>query len=79
MSRSSFAARFRDAAGTPPLAYLIAWRMLLAKRALSSGDTRVGALAFTLGYSSESAFSAAFKRHVGVSPAAFRARSTPAT
>ena len=75
MSRSTFAARFREAAGTPPLAYLIAWRMLLAKRALGSSDTRVGALAFTLGYSSESAFSAAFKRHVGVPPAVFRRRT----
>jgi AraC-like DNA-binding protein len=76
MSRSTFAARFREAAGTPPLAYLIAWRMLLAQRALRSSDTRVGALAFTLGYSSESAFSAAFKRHVGVSPAVFRGRAS---
>jgi AraC-like DNA-binding protein len=73
MSRTSFAQRFRIVAGTPPLAYLIAWRMLLARRALRSGDTRVGALAFELGYSSESAFSTAFARHVGVSPLAFRA------
>ncbi|WP_367651824.1 helix-turn-helix domain-containing protein [Curtobacterium sp. MCPF17_052] len=53
--------------------------MLLAQRALRSSDTRVGALAFTLGYGSESAFSAAFKRHVGVSPAAFRGRVAAAS
>lgn len=74
MSRSTFAERFRLAAGTPPLSYLITWRMLLAQRALRSPDTRVGALAFELGYSSESSFSNAFKRHQGVSPSAYRLR-----
>jgi AraC-like DNA-binding protein len=74
MSRTAFAQRFRDVAGTPPMAYLIDWRMLLAQRELSGSDTRVGALAFTLGYSSESAFSSAFKRHLGESPLAYRTR-----
>ncbi|RUR01553.1 AraC family transcriptional regulator [Labedella endophytica] len=74
MSRTTFAQRFRDVAGTPPLAYLIDWRMLIAQRELRGGDTRVGALAFTLGYSSESAFSSAFKRHLGESPLAYRTR-----
>ena len=75
MSRSTFAQRFRDAAGTPPLSYLISWRMLLAQRQLRVDGTRVGALALELGYSSESAFSSAFKRHVGVSPLAYRSQA----
>lgn len=75
MSRSTFAKRFRDSAGMPPLAYLIAWRMVLAQRELRSSDTRLGPLASALGYSSESAFSAAFKRRTGESPAAFRSRA----
>lgn len=75
MSRTTFAQRFRDVAGTPPLAYLIHWRMLVAQRELRGGDTRVGALAFELGYSSESAFSSAFKRSVGMSPLAYRTRA----
>lgn len=74
MSRTVFAQRFRDIAGTPPMAYLINWRMLLAQRELRGSDTRVGSLAFTLGYSSESAFSSAFKRHLGESPSAWRTR-----
>lgn len=74
MSRTTFAQRFSGVAGTPPLSYLINWRMLLAQRELRSSDTRVGALAFTLGYSSESAFSSAFKRRVGESPSAYRSR-----
>lgn len=77
MSRTTFAQRFREVAGAPPLAYLINWRMMLAQRELRSGDTRVGTLAFDLGYSSESAFSSAFKRHVGESPRAYRSRVHP--
>jgi AraC-like DNA-binding protein len=74
MSRTSFAERFRDVAGAPPLTYLNRWRMLLAQRALRDGDTRVGPLAIELGYTSESAFSNAFKREVGVSPLRYRSR-----
>ena len=53
MSRTSFAEQFRSVAGVPPLTYLHRWRMLLAQRALRDGDTRVGPLAFQLGYASE--------------------------
>ena len=74
MSRTSFAERFRTVAGVPPLTYLHRWRMLLAQRALRDGDTRVGPLAFELGYASESAFSTAFKREIGVSPLRYRSR-----
>ncbi|QNP75070.1 AraC family transcriptional regulator [Streptomyces roseirectus] len=74
MSRTTFAERFREAAGVPPLTYLGQWRMLLAQRALRDGDARVAALAEELGYSSESAFSTAFKRVVGESPLRYRAR-----
>ncbi len=75
MSRTTFAERFRDVAGTPPQSYLLSWRMLLARRELRSGDTRVRPLALQLGYSSESAFSTAFKREVGESPLRYRSRS----
>ncbi|PRY69051.1 AraC-like DNA-binding protein [Glaciihabitans tibetensis] len=80
MSRTTFAERFRQTAGTPPLAYLIDWRMLLAQRQLRLPDTRIRSLALELGYSSESAFSNAFKRHLGESPSSYRlrARTTPA-
>ncbi|MGH3438957.1 MAG: AraC family transcriptional regulator, partial [Sciscionella sp.] len=74
MSRTSFAERFRTKAGVPPLTYLNRWRMLRAQRSLRDGDVRVGSLASELGYSSESAFSNAFKREVGVSPLRFRQR-----
>jgi AraC-like DNA-binding protein len=72
MSRTSFAERFRTVAGVPPLTYLKRWRMLLAQRALRDSDARVGSVAGELGYASESAFSTAFKREVGVSPLRYR-------
>ncbi|MBE3015517.1 AraC family transcriptional regulator [Microbispora sp. NEAU-D428] len=74
MSRTSFAERFRTVAGMPPLTYLNRWRMLLAQRALRDGDVRIGSLASDLGFSSESAFSTAFKRAVGESPLRYRHR-----
>ncbi|BDU78210.1 hypothetical protein METESE_31680 [Mesoterricola sediminis] len=79
MSRTSFATRFRAAAGLPPLAYLTEWRMRLARKALRETDTPVSTLAFSLGYTSESAFSHAFKRSVGIAPQRHRAaREDPA-
>jgi AraC-like DNA-binding protein len=72
MSRASFAERFRKVAGMPPVSYLNHWRMLMAQRALKDGETRIGPLAARLGYGSESAFSNAFKREVGVPPSHYR-------
>lgn len=73
MSRSGFAARFAQLAGDGPIGYLTRWRMLLAVRSLSRGE-RIGAVARSLGYESESAFSTAFKRVMGSTPR-FHARS----
>ncbi|MGD0189681.1 MAG: AraC family transcriptional regulator [Rhizomicrobium sp.] len=72
MSRTSFAQRFRTAAGVAPLAYLTQWRMRLAERALRDDDGSVGLLARSLGYASESAFSNAFKRVTGHAPRRYR-------
>ncbi|WP_447008952.1 AraC family transcriptional regulator [Saccharothrix sp. DSM 118769] len=71
MSRSAFAANFRDRVGRPPLDYLIEWRMQLARAALRTGDS-LTAIAGAIGYQSESAFSTAFRRVVGMSPREFR-------
>lgn len=71
MSRTSFAVRFRDVMGMPPLAYLTNWRMHLAERRLLAGAT-VAEVAEATGYTSESAFSHAFKRAMGVAPGRYR-------
>lgn len=68
MSRSTFALRFRDRVGEPPMRYLAQWRMLLACRRLEQTSEPVAAIALTLGYESESAFSTAFRRIIGRSP-----------
>jgi AraC-like DNA-binding protein len=72
MSRSSFAERFKSAAGVAPLTYLTEWRMRLAERVLRDEDASVFELAESLGYASESAFSNAFKRVTGTSPRQYR-------
>ncbi|MCI3273891.1 AraC family transcriptional regulator [Streptomyces cylindrosporus] len=72
MSRTTFAVRFKEAAGVPPLTYLLNWRMSLAARSLRQDTAPVAALARSVGYTSESAFSNAFKRAVGVAPRRYR-------
>jgi AraC-like DNA-binding protein len=68
MSRSIFAERFKDAVGTAPIDYLIRWRMLLASDRLTNANEPISAIAYSLGYDSEGAFSTAFKRVMGRSP-----------
>ena len=72
MSRATFAAYFKTVAGMSPLSYLTKWRMHLAQRALLESRMHVNVLARSLGYTSESAFSNAFRRIVGCSPKDFR-------
>lgn len=74
MSRATFALRFKEAAGVPPLTYMLNWRMRLAARELRQAETPVGAIAQQIGYTSESAFSNAFKRTMGLSPRQYRSR-----
>lgn len=68
MSRSTFALKFRNSVGESPMQYLARWRMMLAgDKLINTGDT-VFTIAEFLGYESESAFSAAFRRVMGCSP-----------
>jgi len=73
MSRSGFYSRFVAVVGETPGDYLAKWRMLLARRRLRAGDDAIASVAAQVGYASEAAFSRAFKRRVGTSPAAWRA------
>ena len=72
MSRTTFALHFKTVAGVAPLAYLTEWRMRLAERALREEQTPVSVLGRSLGYTSESAFSNAFKRVTGNAPKRYR-------
>lgn len=79
-SRSAFAERFRATVGAPPIDYLAAWRMRLAAARLRRGDEPLPRIAQSLGYASDSAFAATFRRILGQSPARYRSlhRGLPA-
>lgn len=72
MSPSRFAARFHAAIGDSPMAYVTKWRMNVACRRLKELDASIEMIGSDLGYQSQAAFSRAFRRHVGVSPQAWR-------
>lgn len=72
MSRSSFAERFARLVGTSPMQYLTRWRVHVALGALADGRSSTAEVAFSVGYSSEDAFSRAFRRVMGQTPAAWR-------
>ncbi|QMV19727.1 helix-turn-helix domain-containing protein [Granulicella sp. 5B5] len=71
LSRSAFFARFTRTVGLPPMEYLLAWRMALARRLLNAHKLGMEQVAERVGYSSASSFTVAFARHVGISPARY--------
>jgi AraC-like DNA-binding protein len=75
-SRSVLAERFDALVGCPPITYLSRWRMQLAMHRLRDTRDTNAAIAAHLGYGSEPAFSKAFKREVGMPPAAWRRQNS---
>jgi AraC-like DNA-binding protein len=78
MSPSRFAARFVDALGDSPMAYLAKLRMHVACRMLASSQANIEQIAADVGYESASAFNRAFRSYLGISPGAWRAKETAA-
>lgn len=72
LSRSALAERFTGLIGEPPMRYLARWRIQLAAHALRNSDQPLARIAAQVGYDSEAAFNRAFKRSLGVPPAAWR-------
>ena len=72
LSRSAFAERFSNTVGLPPMSYLTRWRMLLAGQRLRESSETIAQIASIVGYDSESTFSRAFTREMGVAPGAWR-------
>jgi AraC-like DNA-binding protein len=77
MPRTAFSRQFTAAVGRPPMSYLTGWRLGHAARLLRETDAALASIAPRVGYSTEFAFSAAFRREYGVSPGRFR--SAPPT
>lgn len=71
-SRTVLAERFAQLTGIPPMQYLTRWRLQLAANLLMTSTLKVAAIGGQVGYESEAAFSRAFKRETGQSPAVFR-------
>jgi AraC-like DNA-binding protein len=72
VSRSVFADRFTQAVGQPPMKYLAQWRLQLAADLVRTTELGIAEIAGRVGYDSEAAFSRAFKRQFGASPATWR-------
>lgn len=72
VSRSVFAQRFQATLGVPPLRYATELRMRIASQWLTQDNLSIDAVAQRLGYTSQAAFSRAFKRINGQPPGASR-------
>lgn len=72
MSRAVLAKRFVALVGQSPIQYLAGWRMHLARNLLQESTFGIGEIAGRVGYESEAAFNRAFRRLVGLPPAAWR-------
>jgi AraC-like DNA-binding protein len=76
LSRSTFAERFTQVLGRPPIQYLAEWRMQLAIGLLANTKESIAQVASRVGYESEAAFSRAFKKLIGSPPAEWRRAHT---
>jgi len=72
LSRAAFARRFAAVSGRSPQRFLTELRLALAASLLETTDDSLAELAARVGYTSEFAFSRAFKRRHGVAPGSFR-------
>jgi len=71
-SKSSFVERFRQVMGHQPGTYLRHWRLDRAAEALQHSNATIDAIASTVGYASQEAFSRAFQSRFGASPSVWR-------
>jgi AraC-like DNA-binding protein len=72
LSRSALHDRFVRYLGQAPMQYLASWRIQLSSSLLRESHRVVADIALEVGYESEAAFARAFKRVVGMPPAAWR-------
>jgi AraC-like DNA-binding protein len=72
LSRSALVRRFHRFLDMSPIRYLATWRLHLAAQRLRDSSESISMIAQRTGYGSDEAFSRAFKRCFGCSPAAWR-------
>lgn len=73
MSRSRFAAAFKEVMGLSPMDYVTNWRIAVAQNLLKKG-TPVGVVAEKVGYNHSATLSRIFVRELGVSPTEWLAK-----
>lgn len=74
MSRTTFAARFRELVGEPPQHYVTRLRINAAAVRLHSSRDKLSTIAADAGYRSLASFQRSFKRHMGATPGEYRDR-----
>jgi transcriptional regulator GlxA family with amidase domain len=72
LSRSEFAARFRELVGESPLRYVTRTRLAHAAALLRATDAPLAQIAARTGYATAFSFGKAFKRAFGIAPGAYR-------
>jgi AraC-like DNA-binding protein/mannose-6-phosphate isomerase-like protein (cupin superfamily) len=72
LSRSAFAARFRQLVGESPKRYITRTRLAHAATLLHKTEAPLADVAIRAGYATEFSFSKAFKRTFGMAPGAYR-------
>jgi transcriptional regulator GlxA family with amidase domain len=82
VSPRTFARRFRSEAGTSPIHWLVAQRVLKAQELLEGSDASIDEVARLCGFTDAAALRYHFRRAVGTTPTAYRhtfqaARETP--
>lgn len=72
LSTAHFCRAFRRSTGVPPYRWLVDRRIDAAKSLIAKTELTLTEIAFTVGYTSPSAFGIAFKRTTGRTPGAYR-------
>ena len=72
LNPSYFSKLFSEEVGTPVKAYILSVKIATAKNMLEKSEHSISDIFFSLGLSSQSAFTSAFKKHVGITPAKYR-------
>jgi transcriptional regulator GlxA family with amidase domain len=77
VSPRTFARRFREEAGTTPLQWLLAQRVLEARRLLEESDLPVEAIAWRVGFGTAASLREHFRRATATTPTAYRRSFQP--
>jgi transcriptional regulator GlxA family with amidase domain len=78
VSPRTFARRFRDETGTTPLQWLLAQRVLEARRLLEESDLPVETVAWRVGFGTAASLRDHFRRATATTPTAYRGSFRPA-